>query len=159
MLSVIHCTDSINDNLIEMRKLVTSLASSEIEGSSLMDKTINHLLDHISSSNESVETITHCSEHQRRLISDILSLSKLDSQLLQINPTPVLATSLLENIRNMFETEAKRVGIMLEVIADCSIVENKVENVNLDSGRTLQVLINLVSNAIKFTKNEPSTLR
>lgn len=106
-----------------------------------------------------METIAHCSEHQRRLISDILSLSKLDSQLLQINPSPTFAMGLLENIRKMFETEAKRVGITLEVVADPSIYANNVEQVNLDSGRILQVLINLISNAIKFTKNESDPRR
>lgn len=154
---VIHCTDSIQENLIEMRKLVKSLASSSTKGSFVMDEKIDFLLDHISSSNESVETISTCSDHQRRLISDILSLSKLDSQLLQINPSPVLATSLLENIRKMFETEAKRVGVTLEIVVDASISEHNVGQVSLDSGRILQVLINLVSNAIKFTKNEPGS--
>ncbi|KAH0273249.1 putative histidine kinase HHK19p, partial [Aureobasidium melanogenum] len=154
--AVIHCTDSIHDNLIEMRKLVNDLASCKMTG---LDDKINCLLNHILSSNESVETITHCSEHQRRLISDILSLSKLDSQLLQINPSPTLAMSLLENIRKMFETEAERVGVTLEVVADTSVCENNVEQVNLDSGRILQVLINLVSNAIKFTKNESGPRR
>jgi len=124
-----------------------------------MDEKIDILLDHLSSSNESVETISTCSDHQRRLISDILSLSKLDSQLLQINPSPIFATSLLENIRKMFETEAKRVGVTLEIVVDASISEQNVSQVNLDSGRILQVLINLVSNAIKFTKNEPGSRR
>lgn len=152
---VIHCTDAIHENLAEMRKMVKDLASSNTKGSFVMDEKIDFLLGYISSSSESVETISTCSDHQRRLISDILSLSKLDSQLLQINPSPVLATSLLENIRKMFETEAKRVGVMLEVVVDASISEHNVGQVNLDSGRILQVLINLVSNAIKFTKNEP----
>lgn len=138
-----------------MRKLVNSLASSKAKGSFVMDEKFNSLLDHITSSNESVETISTCSDHQRRLISDILSLSKLDSQLLQINPSPILATSLLENVRKMFETEAERVGITLEIDVDASISGHNVGQVNLDSGRILQVLINLVSNAIKFTKNEP----
>lgn len=142
-----------------MRKLVKSLASPNTKGSFVMDEKIDILLDHLSSSNESVETISTCSDHQRRLISDILSLSKLDSQLLQINPSPIFATSLLENIRKMFETEAKRVGVTLEIVVDVSISEHNVGQVNLDSGRILQVLINLVSNAIKFTKNEPGPRR
>jgi signal transduction histidine kinase len=142
-----------------MRKLVNGLASCKAKGSFVMDEKFNFLLDHITSSNESVETISTCSDHQRRLISDILSLSKLDSQLLQINPSPILATSLLGNVRKMFETEAERVGITLEIDVDASISEHNVGQVNLDSGRILQVLINLVSNAIKFTKNEPGPRR
>jgi signal transduction histidine kinase len=153
--SVLHCADSIHDNLIEMHTVVHSLAFSNERTSCVTDEKINLLLAHISSSNESVETISTCSDHQRRLISDILSLSKLDSKLLQISPSPVFAMSLLENIRKMFQTEAERVGITLEIVADSSIYENNVGQVNLDSGRILQVLINLVSNAIKFTKNEP----
>ncbi|KAI5205713.1 hypothetical protein E4T39_02866 [Aureobasidium subglaciale] len=152
--AVIHCADSINDSLVEMRRLVKSLAT-KMRDISIDDTDISLLLDHISSSNESADTVTACSDHQRRLISDILSLSKLDSQLLQINPSPVSATSLLENVRKMFQTEAQRVGIMLEVATDVSIDQLRVEQVYLDAGRTLQVLINLVSNAIKFSKNQP----
>ncbi|KAI5251776.1 hypothetical protein E4T42_03995 [Aureobasidium subglaciale] len=156
--AVIHCADSINDSLVEMRKLVKSLAT-KIRGTSIDEAEIGLLLDHISSSKESADTVAACSDHQRRLISDILSLSKLDSQLLQISPSTVSAATLLENVRKMFQTEAQRVGIMLEAATDISIDQLKVEQVHLDAGRTLQILINLVSNAIKFSKNQPGPRR
>ncbi|KEQ80554.1 hypothetical protein M438DRAFT_368568 [Aureobasidium pullulans EXF-150] len=152
--AVIHCADSINDSLIEMRKLIKNLACKMKDPLTLEDE-IKTLLNHITSSNESVETIATCSDHQRRLISDILSLSKLDSQLLQINPSPVHAVTLLQDVRKMFGIEAGRLGITLEIATHPSIDQLKVDKVNLDSGRILQVLINLVGNAIKFSKNEP----
>lgn len=137
-----------------MRKLIKNLACKMKDPLTLEDE-IKTLLNHITSSNESVETIATCSDHQRRLISDILSLSKLDSQLLQINPSPVHAVTLLQNVRKMFGIEAGRLGITLEIVTHPSIDQLKVDKVNLDSGRILQVLINLVGNAIKFSKNEP----
>lgn len=151
--AVLQCAENLSDALVSMTKLANNLAS-KIKDPSAKDEEIKQLLDLISSSNESVETISACSEHQRRLIQDILTMSKLDSQLLQIAHSPVRALSLLDNIRKMFTAECEREGIKLKTTVDASVNQLSVDQVNVDSGRVLQVLINLVSNAIKFTKNE-----
>jgi signal transduction histidine kinase len=52
----------------------------------------------------------------------------------------------------MFDAEVKRAETKLEFIEHKSLFDVKVEWVLLDCSRVLQVLINLVTNAIKFTK-------
>lgn len=77
-------------------------------------------------------------------------MSKLDSNLLQINQSPVRATSILDDMRRIFEIEAGRAGIDLRIQADPSIEKMEVDNVMLDTGRVHQILINLITNALKL---------
>ncbi|THW12366.1 hypothetical protein D6D25_07408 [Aureobasidium pullulans] len=109
----------------------------------------------VASSAEAVNIITSCSSHQKRIVDDLLTLSKLDSNLLQINQASVRATSILDDMRRVFEIEAGRAEIELRIQADPSINAMNVDNVMLDTGRVHQILINLITNALKFTKDKP----
>jgi signal transduction histidine kinase len=52
----------------------------------------------------------------------------------------------------MFDAEIKRAEAKLDFIEHHSLSDLNVQWVLLDCSRVLQVLINLVTNAIKFTK-------
>lgn len=90
----------------------------------------------------------------RRIVDDILVLSKLDSNLLQIAPSTVRVTALLHDVEKMFEAEAQRSDVQLETQAHASLKQLEVNWVMLDPGRVQQVLINLLTNAIKFCKKK-----
>jgi signal transduction histidine kinase len=125
----------------------------------------------VASSAEAVQIITSCSSHQKRyaikvtgfaphlhvltlrftrIVDDLLTLSKLDSNLLEINQSPVPATSILDDMRRIFEIEAGRANIEFQIQADPSIQAMNVDNVMLDTGRVHQILINLITNALKL---------
>lgn len=55
----------------------------------------------------------------------------------------------------MFDSEAKRAGVTLQIREEDSLQAVGVDWVMLDYGRTTQVLINLITNALKFTQKEP----
>ncbi|KAK4972509.1 hypothetical protein LTR28_012474 [Elasticomyces elasticus] len=112
----------------------------------------DELLECLDSALDAIQTIISCSTHQKRIVDDILVLSKLDAKLLMITPVRVRALSVLEDAKRMFMSEAERVGIHLALEADTSLDSLGVEWVMLDPSRVLQVLINLVANAIKFTQ-------
>ncbi|EME40586.1 hypothetical protein DOTSEDRAFT_74214 [Dothistroma septosporum NZE10] len=105
---------------------------------------------------ESVEIIIACAKHQKRIIDDVLTLSKLDSDMLSISPAPMRPTDVIAQVLKMVRGELQRDDVDLQYILGPSYLACNVEWVMVDSTRLLQVLINLLTNAIKFTKNESS---
>lgn len=108
--------------------------------------------DHVETVVDSAQTIILCAQHQKRIVDDILTLSKLDSNLLIISPDKVSPPLLLEKTIKMYEAELTRSDIKASLILEPSYEELGVDEVMLDSSRLLQVVINLFTNAIKFTQ-------
>jgi CheY-like chemotaxis protein len=99
---------------------------------------------------ENVSVIISCCAHQRRIIDDILTLSKLDSKLLAIAPSITDLNSMLTELEKMFEADAQKFDVTLRVDKNLG----KVQWAMLDTGRLTQVLTNLITNATKFTQKE-----
>lgn len=108
-------------------------------------------LERITESIESAETIAHCGEFQKRIVDDILTLSKLDSNLLTVTPTPIQPVQLVRHALKLFHAQAQGSNVDLKLELGSSLTELNVDWVQLDPSRVLQILINLLTNAIKFT--------
>lgn len=93
---------------------------------------------------ENSEIITTCINHQRRIIDDVLTLSKLDSGLLVVAPCETQPSVLIEQSLRMFAGEMQQSDIDLRYTTDESYTNEKIDWVLLDPSRLLQVLLNLV---------------
>jgi signal transduction histidine kinase len=103
---------------------------------------------------ENAEVIMSCAQHQKRIIDDVLTLSKLDSGLLAITPVEVQPSATIRQALKMFDGEFAKADIELRYgIADSYHALN-IDWVRLDPSRLLQILINLITNAIKFTQTQ-----
>jgi len=109
--------------------------------------------DAVSSCVDAAETIFHCAQHQRRIVDDILNLSKLDSQKISVAPVDVRPKDVLQKALKMFESEVRAADIDLTMKVDESLDKLQLSWAKLDPHRVSQVLINLMSNAIKFSSN------
>ncbi|KAE9366560.1 putative histidine kinase M3YPp [Stipitochalara longipes BDJ] len=103
---------------------------------------------------DAAQTIALCAQHQKRIIDDILTLSKLDSDLLFVTPVEVQPISVIRMALKMFDSELQKSDMELRFHVDPSYSNLAVDWVRLDPSRLLQVLINLTTNAIKFTQTE-----
>jgi signal transduction histidine kinase len=81
-----------------------------------------------------------------RLVNDLLDVSSIDGGRISLLIEPVELAKILRDTVEAFETIASTKGIAL----DASIADAPAR-AYMDGGRVLQVLANLISNAIKFT--------
>lgn len=108
-------------------------------------------LEDVESCIESAETISLCVQHQKSIVDDILTVSKLDSNLLVINPTTARPADVVSRVVRMFEPELQAKDIRMVCQVEPSFKALEVDWMTLDPSRVLQILVNLVTNAIKFT--------
>lgn len=93
-----------------------------------------------------LERIERAVETMNRLIGDLLDLSRLEASSLPMDRRPVEAESLLADACEMVRTLAEDRGIGLG-----REVSGPLPPVHADRDRLLQVLANLLGNALKFT--------
>jgi len=133
--AVLHCADAILGSLTDMRQLL------DTDDSSMSPKARSDLLEIYTSSVDAANTIISCSNHQKRIVDDVLTWSKLNSHLLEISPSLISIRSFLQDIRNMFEIDAQKVGVKLVVQRHPSIAHTgAADYLVLDPGRTNQVV-------------------
>lgn len=106
------------------------------------------------SSLDALQTIISCSQHQKRIIDDILTLSKLNSDLILITPVRVQPSKVAHDAVKIFLLECAKDEIGLHFREDPSLAETGAKWAMLDSSRLLQALMNLLTNAIKFTRTQ-----
>jgi signal transduction histidine kinase len=81
-----------------------------------------------------------------RLIGDLLDVSRMEAGRFSVEPRPESLRSLIVEVRELFGAIAMSKGVRLHADAPDEDV-----HVQADRGRVLQVLSNLIGNAIKFT--------
>lgn len=138
--AILQCADEIASTLKAYR-------SSDQAGLQPLDDLLDSNID-------AAQTIALCAQHQKRIVDDILTLSKLDSALLLVTPCDVMPVSVVQRALKMFEGEVQTAQIKLNFRIDDSLQKYNIQWVKLDPSRLLQVLINLITNAIKFTTTQ-----
>lgn len=95
---------------------------------------------------EWLATITTNGRHLLHLVNDILDLAKIESGQISIEKIPCDVRQIIQDVVAMMQVQAGKKGISL-----LSLSEGLPYRLITDPARLRQVLINLVSNAIKFT--------
>ncbi|MCM1467791.1 MAG: ATP-binding protein, partial [Alistipes sp.] len=96
---------------------------------------------------ECLGKITLSSKHLLGLINDVLDMSKIESGKLTLNMDQISLRETMESIVNIIQPQIKA----RQQHFDIFIRKIRTEDVYCDSVRLNQVLINLLSNSIKFT--------
>ena len=100
---------------------------------------------------EYVDDILASGTTLRAIVDDILDLATIDAGSLQLQLAPVRVSAIIEAAKHGVEERLKQNDVQLEVE-----IEEGVDEVVADASRVIQILYNLLSNAIGFS--EPNSV-
>jgi len=136
--------------VIDAREEVLQIVAHDLRNPlNTVAMTTQLLLDVVSTEEQRINRLTviqRAGQRMNRLINDLLSVSIIEAGRLNIDPRPVSVAAILADAMEMLRPIAADKPVYLDVSAASDL-----PNVHADSLRILQVLSNLVGNAIKFT--------
>jgi len=103
---------------------------------------------------EHIQFIVRRAEDLSRLVDDMLDLSKIEADRLEVKVEPLALEQSLIEVMNQLKPMANNKGLQLTLE-----MEDLLPMVLADSHRIRQVVINLASNALKFTEQGGVTIR
>lgn len=98
---------------------------------------------------DAIDTIRSSGKHLLSLINDILDLSRIEAGQLELEPTPTALQPLFTELLELFSPRARSKGIDFRY----QPVGVLPQAVMVDARRLREIVINLISNAIKFTEH------
>ena len=98
---------------------------------------------------KAIGTVESSGEHLLSLINDILDLSKISSGMMELNTESVSVKNLCDSSLVFVKQQAFQKQVQLN-----SNIPKNINNINVEERRIRQVLINLLTNAVKFTPSQ-----
>ncbi len=108
-----------------------------------------------SSQRENLEIINKSGDHLLKLINDVLEISKIEAGKQQLEISTFDLHELVREVSDMMRLKAQQKGLQLELDQSSAFPRY----IKGDEARLRQILVNLVSNAVKFTKQGSVTMR
>ncbi len=134
----------------KMKQEFLSTMSHEIRTPLNAVITITSLLSERSEPGEKdlFDSLKFASNNLLLIINDILDFTKLDADKVQLEPHPCEFDSLIKRITRTYDRMATEKGLKPSVVLDPTIWESY----EMDETKIVQILGNLISNAIKYTE-------
>ncbi|KAL4497875.1 hypothetical protein ABPG72_000630 [Tetrahymena utriculariae] len=129
-----------NENRLEVPK-GEQMQASEIHNSIEVDDLKSQIFNYLYQVEQNVWMLNH-------LVNDIQDYSQMNNQTLRINISPFRLYDVVNDVQNLIKIQSDAKSIAFEVKS--TIPMEKVQ-LNSDKIRLKQILINLLSNALKFT--------
>ncbi|CAD0085031.1 unnamed protein product [Aureobasidium vineae] len=90
-------------------------------------------------------SIQLCANHQKVIVEEILTFSRLDSNLLVLAPEKVRPSETVQTVLRMVKAELDYDHIQGSMKIQQSFIDLAIDNVLLDPGRLSQVILNLMT--------------
>ena len=94
-----------------------------------------------------LDVLRHSAEHLVTVIGDLLDLSRIEFDRIELNPQPTLIAQTVRDVTDLLQPVAEERGLGFEVVFDLGLPAAA----QMDASRVKQVLHNLIGNALKFT--------
>ena len=118
---------------------------------------MSHLLldeDPLESQKENLSVLKFSAENLMRLINDVLDFTKIETGNVQLEKASVNLGELVQSVTNSLQYRANEKDIYIKQSVDPDIPQMVIA----DSARLIQILLNLVSNSVKFTEKGGVTI-
>jgi signal transduction histidine kinase len=140
--AIFQCADAIAASLASFQEgQETGGISSSARPGVITRTSVFGNEDPIAFAIEAAGTITLCAQHQKRIVDDVLVLSKVDAKLIEIHPIDCQPGVLVENSLKMFAAELQANNAIMSFRIEESIHALGIDWVKLDPGRLLQVCL------------------
>ena len=104
---------------------------------------------------KNLSLINNNGNHLLAMINDMLDIAKIEAGKIELHEESFDLYKLLNEIINIYSSHANEKGLLFNSV----IAPDLVRSVSGDFGKIRQILFNLLSNALKFTKKGEITLR
>ena len=104
---------------------------------------------------DSINRIIQAGKHLLRIINEILDLSKIEANRLDIEYIPFSLVNIFRDIYSLVNLQAVEKGLSFKIAYETPVPRQ----IKSDPVRIKQILINLCNNAIKFTKEGSVTIK
>ncbi|KAL0479020.1 hypothetical protein AKO1_007934 [Acrasis kona] len=99
---------------------------------------------------ECINSISVCGKYQKVITDDVITLSKLEFGKIKLVNTQTTASQIMDDLSVMFANEARLKKLTWKCECDSECVDKVVE---VDANKVIEVMTNLITNAIKFTSH------
>jgi signal transduction histidine kinase len=150
--------DLVSESIQNVKKEVLTFCSSVSDShqtTETLPRLLGFLKDELVTDLEALESLKLCAKHQKRIADDVLQMSKLSMNLVSLSETPFDPLVEMTNSIRMFEREAATKGIRLSFSLKNQYRSLSIGWVRADPIRFSQILVNFISNALRFTENAP----
>ncbi len=150
-VAVFHDITQI-EKLEQVRKDFVANVSHEIKTpvtaiKGFADTLLEGALDDKENAARFVQTIKSNSERINSLVDDLMTISKIELGAIKVEKTAVDLDEVFESIIDIFREKASSRNLSLKVSQ-----KPEVKHISADRNRLIQILTNLVDNALKFTE-------
>ena len=154
MANAQHCVSSL-DQLLKLKSDMLAIVAHDLRSplmtimiaNEMMSKTLQQMQVDVTPVKKYLDRIQTASQHQLALVNNTMSLVLAESGKIKIQPSEIDLHCLLHQVFTETKLQADHKGIRYQ-LASTAV---PVVNVRADVPKTMQILNNLVSNAIKFT--------
>jgi len=149
-VAVFHDITQI-EKLEQVRKDFVANVSHEIKTpitaiKGFADTLLDGAIDDKENAARFIRTIKSNSERINSLVDDLMTISKIELGVIRVDKTKIDIEDVFRNVLELFKDKAAEKNLSLSVSNRPGIME-----INADKNRLIQILTNLVDNAIKFT--------
>ncbi len=111
------------------------------------DTLLEGALDDRENASRFIQTIKSNSERINCLVDDLMTISKIELGVIQVEKSEIYSVDVFDSVSELFKDMAASKNLYLRVSVNPGVMK-----ISADRDRLIQILTNLVDNAIKFTE-------